>query len=167
MPEPIVIKGLICIAALGLFYVLLLRVAANWAYPLRERLFSLGDELLKDDRLTGDEHEFICHALRNAMAYRTAILWFVGAFVIIAIAFGQLFGGPGLPKARTNTDLRVKISEFIDLYMRSVFAANPIFGLLAAIAMRGALVASWAVRPTDSQAARSKMAEYAANHATI
>ena len=157
--------GLGIIAAVGFGYILLLRMAVNWAYPHREKMYEIGNRLLVNDRISESSRTFLCHALRNAFSYRGALAWVLAAFALVALALTNRTDT--LAHEPQDVPFNDDLNEFTGLYLRSIFAANPIVGTVAAVLTLVALLVTLLIRPTRPADARSAVAHYTALHAPV
>lgn len=167
MHEGSVAFGIAVIAAIAVGYVLSLRLISIWAFPKREALFALGNEILNDPRSDQATLDFVSHGLRYAMAYRGAFVWTVMAFVYIVSELIKLLGGRGIPSPKHQPALRNKTAEFSRLFLISNFAANPIFGSLAYLLTWAARFIARLNNGIRTNQIQTDLAIFMANHPVI
>jgi hypothetical protein len=113
-------------------YPLLARLLLNSAYPKRLRILELGNDLVRDSRLTKKQRDFVAFSLDvNGKAWPLLLIVFLLPVFVMKTIFSKSFR-KGSPEDNDLLALSKdpRYNELQDLEAASMFAANPIAGVV-------------------------------------
>lgn len=121
-----VLKTLLWIVLAFAGYALILRRLADAAQPARLRLAEEGEALLAEGNLGVENERQVRIYLENAFSGKTAL---IAALAIPIAMIWLVFQQP----QEQSREVEARLSRLGDWFALSVFAANPIFGIVVAV----------------------------------
>jgi hypothetical protein len=130
VPIPIIVVLLVAFS-----YPIVARLLLNAVYPKRLRILELGNELVRDSRLLKSQREFVALSLNiNGKAWPLLLIAFLLPVFVVRTLFSKSFR-EGSPEENLLVSLSKdpRYVELQDLEVASMFAANPIAGILVGL----------------------------------